>query len=279
MIAAKIIEDSLSGAGKRLTTFELSYPRCIHGEVMTHRVFSRNAMSSRAVPVAKMVDQVRENPFVPHVWGMNQAGMQSSTVASPSVALAAEWVWMEAAEDAAMAAEKLAKLGLHKQIVNRLLEPFQWMRTIVTATEFDNFFELRDHEMAEPHFQMLAKLMRFAMGESEPVLRGGDASDPYNWHLPYVLHWERQHTLESDDMLPLAKISAARCARVSYLTHDGASPSRDADLALYERLAGGVPIHASPLEHIGFPTTDPTQRCRNFVGWLQFRAFVEGDTP
>lgn len=272
MISAKIIADSISNNGKRLTTLELSYPRCILSEVNTHRAFSKSSMSSRAIPVAKMIEQVRTKPFVPHVWGMNQAGMQSSEVADADTQWSAEGIWMAAGEMAARAAESLAKLGLHKQIVNRLLEPFQWTRTILTGTEFHNFFELRDHPAAEPHFQLLAKAMRVAMDESSPILRWANAPHlPESWHLPYISDAE----LDDESVLQLAKISAARCARVSYLNHDGSAPSMEADLALYARLAGGVPIHASPLEHQACPAKKPQMSSGNFYGWHQFRQLIE----
>ena len=275
MINAKIIEDSVSNLGKRLTTFELNYPRCIHGEVMTHRVFSRNSMSSRAIPVAKMVGQVRLNPFVPMHWGMNQPGMQASAVADPATQARAEAIWLKAANAAADAATELAALGLHKQNVNRLLEPFQWMRTILTGTEFDNFFELRNHPDAEPHFQVLAYEMKLAMSESVPVLRNPTAVyKTENWHLPYILPEER----EAASFLQLAKISAARCARVSYLTHDQKRPTLQEDITLYERLAGGAPIHASPLEHQGFPAARLDMRSGNFNGWIQYRQIAETNT-
>lgn len=272
MISAKVIEDSISNNGKRLTTMEWSYPRFIHGEVMTHRVFSRNAMSSRAVPVRKMIDQVRNNPVIPHVWGLNQAGMQSFVEADGAAQRDATDVWLRAADAAGHFASRLVDLNIHKQFVNRLLEPFQWMRTIITATEWDNFFELRDHPAAEPHFQLLAQAARKAMAESTPTERlAGWPYDVANWHLPYVSADERNDT----GFLVLAKVSTARCARVSYLTHDGEHPVLSADLALYDRLAGGSPMHASPLEHQAFPCDDPSVASGNFFGWHQFRQLIE----
>lgn len=272
MITANIVADSLSEKGVRLLTFELQYPRCIHGEVMTHRVFSRNAMSSRAVPVAKMIAQVRDDPFVPQVWGMNQAGMQASAVADEETEFKARCAWLLAAENACQTAEYLNELGLHKQIVNRLLEPFQWMRTIVTATEWENFFSLRDHPAAEPHFQRLAKAMREAAEKSNPTIRGMDSGPSQMWHLPYIRDEERQ---KFESQRQLAKISAARCARVSYLTHDGRVPDVEEDLKLYERLAGSAPIHASPLEHQAYAYYDPKHWSGNLRGWIQFRKLVE----
>lgn len=241
-ISVKPILKSINAyTGKKLLSIEACYPRAIHGEVMTHRVFSRNAMSSRAVPVAKMLEQVRNSPFVPLSWGANQKGMQAYAEVDQDRANMAEQVWRTAAMDASIAAENLAELGIHKQIANRLLEPFQWMRAIITATEWDNFLELRDHPAAEPHFQILAKCVRDVLEDNADwqVLRDGE------WHLPYISPDEAAKVSK----LVACQISAARCARVSYLTHDGLHPSLDADIKLFEMLAGGVPMHASPLEH------------------------------
>lgn len=275
MITAIVIEDSVSEVGKRLTTVELSYPRFIHSELMTHRAFSRNAMSSRAVPVAKMIQQVLERPVVPFEWGLNEPGMQSTKLADAAKAKLANEIWLEASRNAAGFADALYILGIHKQLVNRLLEPFQWMRTIVTATEWANFFELRDHKDAEPHFQFLAKAIKLAINESVPVERGTDPFATTSWHLPYVSAQERASEL----FLQLAKVSGARCARVSYLTHDGKDPSLLKDIALYENLVGSKPMHASPIEHQGFPCDGSRRNQKmagNFVGWVQYRKLVEG---
>lgn len=261
MFKAKIIADSINKSGNRLTTFQLRYPRFIHSELMTHRVFSRNAMSSRAVPVAKMVQQVRENPAKPVHWGQNKPGMQADSEVPQA---SAEHLWGEAAKAAADIADKMEKLGLHKQVSNRILEPFQWMNTIVTATEWDNFYALRAHPDAQPEFQKLAVMMLEAQAVSIPkLLEAGQ------WHLPYVTDEERNTIAEN-----FCEVSAARCARVSYLTHDGQVPSVKADLALFQRLAGGKPLHASPLEHQATPGSENTG---NFTGWTQFRKLWEID--
>jgi len=273
-ISAKIIEHSTTHHGVEICTLELVYPRFIHGEVMTHRVFSRNAMSSRAVPVAKMMAQVLDDPAMPIHWGANQRGMQASTEIQHVGA--AKDLWRAAARNAVTIAEEMVKLGLHKQVANRILEPFQWMRTIVTATEWDNFFALRDHPDADPNFQRLAKVIRTAIAESLPVFRekdvGGNSGNDC-WHLPYVSDAERA----TYPTLTLCKLSAARCARVSYLTHDGKSPVLEDDLDLFDRLVGSTPLHASPIEHQATPFMLAYVRSRNFRGWRQFREGWEGD--
>lgn len=307
-ISAKVIADSISEVGKRPRTLELCYPRFIHSEVMTHRVFSRNASSSRAIPVAKMIEQVRNDPAMPIHWGKNQPGMQAKEELNApvnvwefieedgpvdgyyregQVAMSAQEAWRRAAAHAADIAKAMSDAGYHKQVVNRLLEPFQWMHVVLTATEFDNFFELRAHEDAQPEIHELAIQMRAAMEASSPqLLRPGE------WHLPYVTEEELSDILwrasSAEAGWDLArKISAARCCRVSYLKHDGHPSTIEEDLALCDRLAGARPIHASPFEHQATPdvlvpgSRGQMARWRspelhgNFVGWIQSRKLIE----
>lgn len=287
--SAKIIEDSISAEGKRLTTMQLTYPRFIHAEFMTHRVFSRNASSSRAIPVAKMIEQVRTNPAMPVHWGKNQPGMQAHEAFTGKDAAACEKAWRVAASNAAGVAEAMNTFGLHKQVANRILEPFQWIHVIVTATEWENFFQLRVHPDAQPEIRVLAELMLMAMSTSTPkLLKEGE------WHLPYITQDERNDSYFIAHPEKLCAISAARCARVSYLLHDGSVPDLKKDLALYDRLVGSVPLHASPVEHQATPdkfveqysgnTDDQPDMAEywdqpamhgNFVGWQQFRKTVE----
>lgn len=278
-IQVKIIADSISKhSGKRLTTMQLKYQRFIHSEFMTHRVFSRNASSSRAIPVAKMIEQVRNDPAMPIHWGKNQPGMQAKEEIQH--VFTGKELWKISARNAAEVAEEMNKLGLHKQVVNRILEPYQWIHVVVTATEWDNFFELRYHEDAQPEIYELAKLMRYTMDTSEPkVLSYGD------WHLPYVTEEEYVNL----DIEIAKKVSAARCCRVSYLKHDGTNSTIEEDVALCDRLAGAKPIHASPFEHIATPDLfsegnppDMVVGCwsnsslhGNFVGWIQYRKLIE----
>lgn len=282
MISAKVIEDSIgSGGNKRLMTIQLCYPRFIHAEFMTHRVFSRNASSSRAIPVAKMLEMIRTEPAMPIHWGKNQAGMQAAEQFTGYDAEHAEALWLHAASLAANVAEKMMNAGLHKQVANRILEPFQHIHVVVTATEWDNFFNLRAHPDAQPEIHALAIAMREAMEESTPsILMPGE------WHLPYITDYERQDGYWKGREDSLRKISAARCARVSYLKHDGGIPDVNGDLALYERLVGGVPLHASPVEHQatpdvwhedtdGFTGWEQSSLHGNFDGWIQNRKLVE----
>lgn len=180
----------------------------------------------------------------------------------------ARQLWMQAARDAASVAQVMADVGLHKQVANRILEPYQYMHVIVTATEWENFFELRNHPDAQPEIHALAKVMHFALAESRPVQRQEN-----EWHLPYVTRAER--VAFNNDLDLLLKLSAARCARVSYLTHDGQTPSVEKDVALYDRLVGSKPLHASPIEHQATPLPEADMWSGNFRGWLQNRKIVE----
>jgi hypothetical protein len=260
-ITTKVIADSIGTNGKRITTLQLSYHRYIHSEFMTHRMFSRNASSSRAIPTAKLIEQVRNNPVMPVFWGKNQAGMQAREELTGDELAEAKGEWCLAAISAADHAEYMAELGCHKQIVNRILEPFLPINVIVTATEWDNFFELRDHQDAQPEIQELARCMKVAMQESEPEFNG--------WHLPYIENDKIDCTKYEFDYL--AKISASRCARVSYLKHDGTQSTIEEDLTLFDKLVNSKPAHASPVEHQAY--FDPARESsRNFKGgWVQFR--------
>lgn len=299
-IKAKIVADSING-NNRITTFELEYPRFIHSELMTHRLFSRNAMSSRAVPIGKMLEQVRKNPARPIHWGINKSGMQAETE-HEDVELC-ENLWGGCAQSVAMLAEVLKHQGLHKQIVNRLLEPFQMMKVVVTATEYNNFFWLRCDEDAQPEIKELAECMKSAYDESKPEqLKTGE------WHTPYVEHKRYPEGLIykvygiSVNVKDAIAISSSCCAQVSYRSIDN---SFDKAMRVYDRLGvGGSKIHASPFEHVASPmvVTKWKEYCDpsiwvdaeedgvthvdregnywsgNLKGWIQHRQLLDGHT-
>ncbi len=263
-IVVKIIKDSIH-MGNRLTTLQLKYHRYIHGEMMTHRVFSRNASSSRAIPVKTMLKQVWNDPAMPVHWGANQAGMQAKSQLTGWKLKAARFAWKTAAKFACIFAWSMNKAGLHKQIANRVLEPWQFIHVIVTSTEWDNFFTLRDHPDAQPEIQVLAAEIKRWMDSSTPEMLGVE-----DWHLPYISNEEHKvFTLEE-----CIKMSVARCARVSYLTHDGKKPDIIKDINLHDMLVVAEPLHASPAEHQAKPSKNPDFH-KNFRGWLQYRSFLE----
>ena len=280
MISAKIIEDSVFIRGTRLTTFQLKYPRYIHAELMTHRVFSRNASSSRAIPVGKLAQLSLEEMVEPIMWGINQPGMQSKDTELTGAALEkAKNTWRLMAEVCASGAAKLAELGLHKQWANRPLEWFGHINVVVTATEWDNWYALRNHPDAQPEIKALAQAMLLVQESSTPKDISNTDDEELQWHLPYVSAEERNKY----EIGVLRKLSAARCARVSYLKHDGANPNLAEDLLLYDRLVGSAPIHASPIEHQAVPdwkSLDATKEWSgNFRGWIQYRKLVEERLP
>lgn len=258
---ATVIEDSIMAGRPRLVTLQLRYPRFIHSEFMTHRVFSRSASSSRAIPVARLLAAITEEPVVPLEFGRNARGMQARDPLPDDVQEEARRVWLEGMRNAVATAEKLAALGVHKQHANRVTEPYSWINVVVTSTKYDNFFRLRDHGAAQPEIQKLAQDMRQSITRSRSrELREGE------WHLPYVTPVERRELTLAQQL----QGSVARCARVSYNLHDGKSPDIASDARLYQDLM--FEKHFSPFEHQATP--DPWRRGLGGnlgSGWTQYR--------
>lgn len=292
---AKVIADSVSPAGYRVTTMEVTFHRFVLAEFNTHRVFSRNSASSRAIPFRKQVERVMNSPAVPVSFPAEQRGMQGGEELSSSERQDAEYGWIHARNSAVQHAQHLANIGVHKSVVNRILEPFMWHTVIVTATEWDGFWDQRCSELAQPEIKVAAELMREAYNTSEPKY-----VDFGWWHLPYIDEEEDSPALEkylndrgyntagfnfSDETLRrgielVKQVSVARSARVSYLNHDG---TRDIakDVDLYNRLVSADPLHASPLEHVCTPASTGEARAGNVLGnltgWHQMRHQVENE--
>lgn len=265
-IRATIIADSISEQGARITTFELEYPRFVHAELMTHRVFSRNAGSTRAIPAEKFRERVQRDPAMPVRWGINGKGMQDHGIADPAVAAEAEKVWLEARDNAIASAKRLGELGIHKQLVNRILEPWQHIVVLVTATSWGNWYHLRRDAKAQPEIKALADAMWVEHTSSAPRL-----VRPGEWHLPLVSADEVRLYTWAD----LCKISTGRCARVSYLTHHGVRDT-SADVSLHDQLQHDG--HWSPFEHPATPHTAPHWE-GNFYGWQQYRKTIPNEHP
>lgn len=287
-IDVKVIADSVFAARSpdyfRLTTMAVTYPRFIHSEFMTHRAFARNASSSRAIPATRMIRNIMQDMAEPVEWGSNKPGMQAGQELSGFHRAAAKTLWRGAGYMACGTSYVLHKLGAHKQIVNRVTEPWSHITVLVSATNWANFFALRDHPDADPTIQALARAMKNARKNSIPEkLEWGQ------WHLPYITDEDRWL-----DEYTLRKVSAARCARVSYLTHENKRPKLTDDIKLFERLALHSPVHASPLEHqatpdnyYGWTINTDTDRAEYrwdfahqhgpFVGWRQFRKMIENE--
>jgi hypothetical protein len=275
----------------KLFTLRMRYPRIIHSEIMTHRVFSRNARSSRAVPVNTMINEVKSNPFIPWHWGANQKGMQAGAPLDTDSAERAKSMWLASSATACYQAQQMMELGLHKQLCNRLLEPFSYIDTLITATDWANFIWLRDHKDAEPHLQDLARLVKQALEETHVQnLQYASA-----WHLPYVSQEEiisqiipwlvDNDTIVSSSpdlllqrsMITAAKISAARCARISYRPFDG-NDTYERELERYALLVGSDRAHASPMEHQAVPSLNPPpDKQSNLRHWIQFRKLIPNE--
>lgn len=307
MINPKIILDSINPVGDRITTWILTYPRFFHSELLTHRTFSRNAASSRAIPVKKMIEEVKNNAAMPIFWGKNQSGMQAKeelddivkdkeifispvgNSVDPTKLLvtakhAAKHEWLAARDSAIKHAEKMLELGLHKQIANRILEPFMHMTVIVTATDFENCFALRAHPDAQPEFQDLAYKMLDMYQTSQPTkLQEG------KWHIPFGDKFDNNRIIDIiskntpllTDPTALAaeidaykiKIATARCARVSYLNFEG-KDDYVKDIELHDILSNSG--HWSPFEHCA-KALDKSERSGNFIGWKQYRKLFNNE--
>jgi thymidylate synthase ThyX len=216
-----------------------------------------------------MIERATKHTAYPVYWGKNQKGMQAQEELSPKDQERAKGLWLAAAESAARYAQELADIGVHKQITNRLIENFQYIETVVTSSMWANFYALRNHPDAQPEIKALATAMLTAHRASSPrVLEIGD------WHLPFVTEDER-NTLAPD---VACKVSAARCARTSYLTHDKRKPVLDEDFALFEKLMGGEVKHSSPTEHQAQMAFQKENMGGNLgPDWVQFRKTIKGE--
>jgi thymidylate synthase ThyX len=290
MISAKIIKDSIAPNGKRLTTFELEYPRFIHSEFNTHRMLSRNAASSRAIPVSTMIKMVWNNPACPVHWGKNQSGMQAKEELTGFKLSLTKFLWKLSGKVCCMFAYLLNEVGCHKQIVNRIIEPWSYIKVVASATEWDNFFYLRNHPDAQPEIHELARVMLVEYNKSIPnILKEGE------WHLPYVGKeynivdnvemWTAKYDRTFRDYLSkdgttlislqdAIKLSASLCAQVSYRKAD---ESIEKAIKIYDRLITSKPCHASPFEHQATPAKSNIVISGNFRGWKQHRQDIAGN--
>mgnify|MGYP001562057873 FL=1 len=286
----KVLADSLSPCGVRLTTMQVTFPRIVLAEFNTHRVFSRNTASSRANPVEKQIRKIEEDPFIPVYWGKNQKGMSADVELTPEEIEVEIQEWLADRNYMVDSARRRMKRGVHKQIANRPLEAYMWHTCIVSATEWANFFALRCHKDAQPEIRVIAEMMRAEYNRKYEITLPDGTVDEVDhvesltygeWHLPLVTPEERIAT-EALDLDPLywVKVSAGRCARVSYLTHDGRRAPEE-DVALCDRLMSSG--HMSPLEHpatpypIGWEYMDYPEFCGNFRGWTQYRKTILGE--
>ena len=293
-ITAKIICDSITTSGDRMTTMEIEYPRFILAELNTHRMLSKNSASSRAIPTSAMENYLQAAPVY---WGKNQPGMQAKEEIE-NIELAKE-VWDACKKSAVSWANIFKNLGLHKQLTNRVTEPFMVMKTVISGTEWANFFHLRNHEDAQPEIRELAKAMYNAMLHSKPmILNAGE------WHLPYIDTRRDKlgnvYYLDSQgneiSLEDARIISVSCCAQVSYRKQDD---TLDKAVKIYLQLIESEPAHASPVEHQATPirntfgvmpfnpntwepgvthvTADKSLWSGNLKGWVQFRKLIPNE--
>lgn len=308
--SAKVIADSITADGQRLTTVEAVCWRPVLAEQNTHRVFSRNSASSRAIPIAKNLERFYNDFAYPAQWGSEQGGMQTGPPLEGDDLKDALALWeglasiVHARISRYVQAHPLVDdfdnkiegaFRLHKSLLNRWLEVGLWQTQIITGTAWDGYFWQRCHAAADANIRLMAEAIQDAVAKSEPALLA-----PGEWHMPYFGvaggfedDWPmvlRHVDAEGGSPFALAKrISAGRCARVSAMNQDKQRDIAD-DLRLYDRLADRSedptdPPHASPLEHIATPwpenvqyvtmpngkTMGPLPRLGNFVGFWQMR--------
>lgn len=308
MFRAAVIADSINGLDDRLTTIEATFPRFILAEVNTHCLLSRNSASSRAIPTERHIQRVREEMFMPETFNKRVKGMGVGDAFNESDAATARLYWEGARDDAVKWAEMLNDLGLDKSRVNRLLEPFMWHTAVISATEWRNFFALRDHPEAQPEFQIIARMMREEMEASVPLAMGDD-----DWHVPFIDDDEYASSRDSDlafaDVEPgwtmeKAKyVSVRRCAAISYDKH-AEGEAMDDSIAKAKGL--GDRGHYSPYQHVARPFSslehhvvhdirgmiskhkglDPqiaevmireAAMMGNYTGWVQFRKTIPNE--
>ena len=272
--SAKILADSVNPSGDRLTTFEIKLHRYVLAEFNTHRVNSRNFQSSRACPVEKMIANIlKEDEMVyPLHWGRKQKGMVADLEIDEADQLEAIAIWDEAREAMVGFTRRLLEIDVHKQVANRLLEPFMAITGIVTATDYSNFFAQRCHPDSQPEIRALADAMKLAYDASEPErLSAGE------WHRPF---WNINDcdkvviSFGSDNATEIAnKVATGRCARVSFLNHNGDRSILN-DIALHDRLLTSKPPHLSPFEHVAIALPNSDKRA-NFTGFDAYRYRLE----
>jgi hypothetical protein len=299
LISARVLQDSISPEGVRFITLEIEYPRFILAELNTHRMLSKNSASSRAIPVHTLHEHIKQNTAQPVHWGKNQAGMQAREELNSEQQVYAQELWLKARDSALAYSQQMSDVGLHKQVSNRITEPWMLMKTVISGTEWRNFFWLRNHPDAQPEIQLLAQKMQEAIQLSNPQLLL-----PGEWHVPYVstrrdpVSGHLAYFDGSDNLISAEQariISASCCAQVSYRKTD-ASPEKAQKI--FDQLINSQPCHASPVEHQATPvddwmreanlsslakhgithqTTDGRLWSGNLCGWIQYRKTIPGE--
>lgn len=287
MNRATVIADSITLAGHRLTTIEVTLPRCVLAEFNTHRTHSRNSASSRAIPAERLISAVASAPFVPK-WTAANKGMVAAGPLDPDLCEEATAIWLEARDAAVLAVRRLVAIGVAKQDANRLIEPFMFTTIVATACDraWEWFFSLRDDGQADPKFVEPARLMHEAYRASVPAQLADE-----EWHLPYIdardiaaarrsfgfCDARSLDGLQGEDRAlvqqALARMSAARCARISYLRQH---EERNIDDE-FARARDLVRMrHWSPTEHQARANHEYQGRASGNLGpgWMQHRHLI-----
>lgn len=276
--SAKVVADSMGPNGIRVTSVSCTYPRFIHAQIMTHRLFSRNTASSRAIPSKSVIAAIEESESPVIFWGKNKSGMSPDEELGGIKKILAQYVWDISKKTAILYAKLLMWLGIHKQIANRILEPYMFVTCLITSSEWENFFNLRMHDKKGPQqeIRFIAQKIYEAINKSKPQhLQKGE------WHLPFITPRDSfnahkflgQYGQNLQEVLK--KMCVARCARISYLKH-GNDFSVENEINLHDRLLSSK--HNSPFEHqLQARGVDERQWCGNIRGWWQHRADVDKD--
>jgi len=280
MIKAKIVQDSSLPTGERLITFNLRYGRIIHSELLRHRAASHSVKSSRAIPTKKYRKEAKTNPYIPVKFGTNQKGMQAGKQTSATASFGKK-IWRMSANFACLAHSLMEKANIHKEVANRILEPYVWVEETLTI-EHDALLEiaaLRIHPDAQEDIRKVVEEMMYEVENSTPLIL-----DENQWHVPYVIRQVNGNMVYKDNdgknlTLDEAIIcSAARCARSSYANHDNSTTTYQNDQGLANKLIGSTPMHLSPFEHQARPFLNVEEKYEyssNFRHFFQQRKAIE----
>lgn len=265
-VSAKLLLHSESkNTGKRIATFVVTIPKFIQAHINSHRSLSRNASSSRAMPAKVIRQRVLKSPFIPIEFGKNKPGMRGGEKVTGLSLWFARTSWLWARYIPCFFHWVCEKLNIHKEVLNRLIEPWMFTEVVITATEWGNFIKLRGDNAAQPEIQVIAKEIEMLLKNSKPALL-----EIGEWHLPFITDQEKKDNKIED----LLKISVARCARISYKLYDGAVSNLEKDISLCNRLIEQG--HWSPFEHLATPMNS-LERSGNFIGWGQYRKQFENE--
>jgi hypothetical protein len=239
-IQAKIIADSINKYGHRLTTYRLIYPRLILSQLNTAKMLSKNTASSRAIKLSENIDRILKDPFIPDSWVKNAPGMFCADTIDDIDEV--KKIWIDSSINACNYARELVKHNLHKQYANRIIEPYMFSDTILSGTDFDNFFHLRISHDAQPEIQTLAELMYDEYEKSNPTLLTYG-----QWHLPYIDTIFENNEIkyfvngEQLDLDTAIKVSVSCCGQVSYRKLNTTVTKA---LSIYDKFVSGDKIHA-----------------------------------